>query len=230
MKTPCFVPLPDSVQESEVNLTLQWSADERTTIAIQRQAESLNLSPDKYLHDILAAAIAGNQKPHPGAPKEDFRIRADDAEKYVARMVDGKLCRSIHSPYDVLSGSGDKLEVKSYKLVSPNVPYAPDSRIWKFHRLFGDYRNKIYDRLILVGLATQRAQYEDRCNGREPRSYEIFDLSFEDAQILAQLTKFHSFQVNTNRQRVHSPVGRLVWERHIEPEELVQRYSMEKKP
>ena len=35
---PAFVPLADPIRESQVKLTLDWSADERTTKAIKRQA------------------------------------------------------------------------------------------------------------------------------------------------------------------------------------------------
>jgi hypothetical protein len=39
MKMPSFIPLADPIQESEINLTLQRSADKRTARAIKRQAE-----------------------------------------------------------------------------------------------------------------------------------------------------------------------------------------------
>jgi hypothetical protein len=39
MKTRCFVPLPDPVQENRVTLSLRWTADSRTARAIKRQAK-----------------------------------------------------------------------------------------------------------------------------------------------------------------------------------------------
>ena len=162
--------------------------------------------------------------------KLDFKIRANDAEKYVAEKAHGVLCDSIHSPYDVLSASRHKLEIKVSKLISPNKKGAPLSTVWKWNRLLGDDRNKVYDRLILVGLATKRAQDEDWRNQREPRRYEFFDFSFEEAQTLAEQTRFQVLGINTNRLKTHALLGRFVWAHHIEPEELVQRYSMDKKP
>jgi hypothetical protein len=37
------MPIPDPIQENEVNLILQWTADERTTIAIARQAKLMGI-------------------------------------------------------------------------------------------------------------------------------------------------------------------------------------------
>ena len=60
---PAFVPLPNPIRESEVNLTLNWSADEHTTRAIKRQAKLMGFkSPTAYLLQALAATIAGNEE------------------------------------------------------------------------------------------------------------------------------------------------------------------------
>jgi len=55
----------------------------------------------------------------------DFRARVKRAEEYVAEKVNGKLSDSIHTSYDVLSGSGHKLEVILSSLLSPNKEGAP---------------------------------------------------------------------------------------------------------
>ena len=67
----------------------------------------------------------------------DFRAQAKKAEDYVAQKVNGQLCDSIHSSYDVLSGRGHKLEVKLSILIQPNKAGAPSSTVWKWNRLFG---------------------------------------------------------------------------------------------
>jgi hypothetical protein len=60
---PGYYPLPDAIRESEINLTLNWSADERTTAAIKRQAALMGFeSPTAYLLQALAATIAGNEE------------------------------------------------------------------------------------------------------------------------------------------------------------------------
>jgi hypothetical protein len=155
----------------------------------------------------------------------DFRTQAKKAEDYVAEKVNGQLCGSIHSSYDVLSGNGHKLEVKLSILIQPNKAGSPSSTVWKWNRLFGDDRRKIYDRLILVGLATQRSKNQDQHNGLEPRSYEFFDFSFEEVQDLARDIRHQILSINTNRSKANAIRGRIVWEHHIEEEELVRRYS-----
>ena len=40
MKTPSAIPRPDPIQESELDLTLQWTPHDRTAKAIDRQAET----------------------------------------------------------------------------------------------------------------------------------------------------------------------------------------------
>ena len=60
---PAFVPLPDPIRESQVNLTLNWSADEPTTKAIERQAALMGFeTPTAYLLQLIAATIAGNEE------------------------------------------------------------------------------------------------------------------------------------------------------------------------
>jgi hypothetical protein len=40
MKSPRFIPLPDPISEEQVSIDLSWSADARTSQAIERQAET----------------------------------------------------------------------------------------------------------------------------------------------------------------------------------------------
>ncbi len=56
-------PLPDPIREDEVNIEFTWSADERTTKAIVRQAKLMGFKmPSAYLLKALAATIAGNEE------------------------------------------------------------------------------------------------------------------------------------------------------------------------
>jgi hypothetical protein len=58
-----WTPLPDPVRESEVKIELAWTADARTTAAIERQAAIMGFeSPTTYLHQAIAAVIAGNEE------------------------------------------------------------------------------------------------------------------------------------------------------------------------
>jgi hypothetical protein len=62
MKSPRFIPLPDPITEEQVALDLSWSADARTTQAIERQAKLMGFAtPSDYLRQALAAVIAGNE-------------------------------------------------------------------------------------------------------------------------------------------------------------------------
>jgi hypothetical protein len=61
--TQKWIPLPDPIQESEINLELTWSADERTRLAIERQAQLMGFAtPSDYLKQALDAVIAGNEE------------------------------------------------------------------------------------------------------------------------------------------------------------------------
>jgi hypothetical protein len=56
---PAYLPLTDPIREWQVNLTLEWSADQRTTRAIKRQARLMGFeSPRAYLLQALAATLA----------------------------------------------------------------------------------------------------------------------------------------------------------------------------
>lgn len=107
--------------------------------------------------------------------ESDSKTTGEQAEMYVAQKVNGTLCGRDNRHCDVVSASRHKLEVKFSNLISPNTGGAPLSRVWKWIRLFGEDRGKVYDRLILTGEPTQQAKDEDRRNGREPRRYELFE-------------------------------------------------------
>ena len=55
--------MPDPITEDEVKIELTWTADSRTRLAIERQATLMGFeSPIAYLHQALAATIAGNEE------------------------------------------------------------------------------------------------------------------------------------------------------------------------
>jgi hypothetical protein len=56
LKKPNWFPLPDPIQESEVNLTVQWTADERTAQAIERRTQPF---PHPGVHSIGKQGDAG---------------------------------------------------------------------------------------------------------------------------------------------------------------------------
>jgi hypothetical protein len=53
--------LPDPILEEEVKIWLNWTADGRTTRAIQRQAKLMGMTTNQYLTHALAAAISDNE-------------------------------------------------------------------------------------------------------------------------------------------------------------------------
>ena len=56
-------PLPDRLSEDQVSLQLSWTADERTTRAIRRQAKLMGFpTPEAYLVQACACAIASNEE------------------------------------------------------------------------------------------------------------------------------------------------------------------------
>jgi hypothetical protein len=60
---PNWKHLPNYLTESEVKIELHWSADERTRQAIERQAKLMGFkSPTAYLHQAIAAIVAGNEE------------------------------------------------------------------------------------------------------------------------------------------------------------------------
>jgi hypothetical protein len=72
-----WIRLPDLIREDQVDIDLTWSADERTRLAIERQAALMGFSsPSAYLVQALAATIAGN---------EEDTILADDG-----RILNGR--------------------------------------------------------------------------------------------------------------------------------------------
>ena len=55
-------PLPDPITESEVKMELQWSADERTRQALQRQSRLMGFdTPTDYMLQAIATVLAGNE-------------------------------------------------------------------------------------------------------------------------------------------------------------------------
>jgi hypothetical protein len=55
-------PVADSITEDEVELQISWTADERTTQAILRQADLMGFeSGTAYLLQALSATIASNE-------------------------------------------------------------------------------------------------------------------------------------------------------------------------
>jgi hypothetical protein len=56
-------PLPNPITEREVKIELQWSADQRTTEALERQSRLMGLdSPTDYLLRAIAAVLVGNEE------------------------------------------------------------------------------------------------------------------------------------------------------------------------
>ena len=57
-----WIPLPDPLTETEVNIQFNWTADARTTAALERQAKGMGFeSPHAYILQLFAATLAGNE-------------------------------------------------------------------------------------------------------------------------------------------------------------------------
>src|SRR5438132_12180152 len=58
-----WIQLPDPVRESEVNIYLNWTVDERTEKAIERQAKCMFFELlTAYLHQFIAAVLTCNEE------------------------------------------------------------------------------------------------------------------------------------------------------------------------
>jgi hypothetical protein len=56
-------PLPNPITEGEVKIELQWSADERTRQALQRQSRLMGFgSLTDYMLQAIATVLAGNEE------------------------------------------------------------------------------------------------------------------------------------------------------------------------
>ena len=56
-------PLPNPITEREVQIELQWSADEPTSQAIERQSRLMGFdSPTDYMLQLIAATLASNEE------------------------------------------------------------------------------------------------------------------------------------------------------------------------
>jgi hypothetical protein len=54
---------PDPIKKSEKKVELRWSADVRTRQALERQAAVMGFAtPADYLHQLIAATLAGNDQ------------------------------------------------------------------------------------------------------------------------------------------------------------------------
>ena len=56
-------PLPNPITEREVKIELQWSADEHTRQALQRQSRLMGFeNPTDYMLQLIAATLASNEE------------------------------------------------------------------------------------------------------------------------------------------------------------------------
>jgi hypothetical protein len=54
---------PNPIKKHEVKIELHWSADERTRHALERQTAVMGFeTPADYLHQLIAATLAGNDQ------------------------------------------------------------------------------------------------------------------------------------------------------------------------
>ena len=53
----------DPIKEEEVKIDISWTADQRTTEALERQAALMGFgSPKEYLEQAIAAVLSGNEQ------------------------------------------------------------------------------------------------------------------------------------------------------------------------
>ena len=58
-----WAPMPDPIRKEEVNIELTWTADDRTELAIRRQASLMGFAtPSDYLTQTIATTLASNDK------------------------------------------------------------------------------------------------------------------------------------------------------------------------
>ena len=144
-----------------------------------------------------------------------------EIENYIAELVKGQLMPR-GSSYDVLTPNGTRLEVK-YSCMSLPKGASKSTRDWTWSSIKGKNRDKVFDRLILVG------EPNPHCRDKyyEPNArYILFDLSFNDTEEVTNIGH-NLIQLNTNPSSIwpskHKQL-RLYSEFQVSHRQLCERY------
>lgn len=145
-------------------------------------------------------------------------------ETLVSQAVNGTLTVFTASSDVVISDSGLRLEVKYSKLNQAVAKIGASTQRWTWSRPLGQNNSKVYDRLILVGVADirYRTQY---CDPESP--FVIFDVPFAEVAPLARKSGTHwNIQISTNPLRSSTaPAQALFKQYQVSPAELTRRYG-----
>lgn len=109
-----------------------------------------------------------NAQFHTKRPADSTHHKSEKGERIVAELIGGKM---VNDSFDVLTPSGHRLEVR-YAGLSTAV-WGKATKRWTWNFILGAYKEKDFDRVILVGEVDPRY----RCKYRDPTfPYIFFDV------------------------------------------------------
>jgi hypothetical protein len=134
----------------------------------------------------------------------------DEYQELVAELVDGKPMWD-RCPYDVLTASGHRLEVKGSRLATYGKSVNPK---WHFAHLLGTSGRNNYDQLVLV------------CEGRLPFDPAYFFFDIPHAWVV-NYRRLYSNHLNLAYENGKSWIFTELWREFLcEAEVLAQRYGL----
>ena len=142
---------------------------------------------------------------------QPFR-RGLEGERYIAELVGGTVTIT-NARSDVVTGSGDHLEVKLSGLRV--AVHGKKTKQWAWEDILGEDGKKIYDRLVLLGPVDER--YRKPTDGR----YVIFDIPYDDAVELLPNPRY--LAVSTNIERSFSKISATLFEKYLTTEADMRR-------
>jgi hypothetical protein len=136
----------------------------------------------------------------------------DEYQRLVCELVNGKLMWD-RCPYDVLSGNGQRLEVKWSQLKTHGKSVSPR---WRFAHLLGSSGRNIYDRLVLV------------CEGLLPLHPPYFFFDIPHAWVVDFYRKYSNY-INLAYENGRSWIFHELWENFLcQPEDLARNYGLKR--
>lgn len=148
------------------------------------------------------------------------------AESLVAEWLGGKPIGGS-SKFDVIGPDGNlTIEVKFARLSCPKGRDA-GTRRWVWSKPFGEFGNKVYDRLILIG--ERDARYSEVSEADDVR-YSVFDLPYSEVTQFSTRSdagRRKSIQLTTNPDAFQSEAAKRLFRTYkVTPAVLRNRYRM----
>lgn len=157
----------------------------------------------------------------------DFLQRHSDTpcgvrgESLVAMWVRGEHTAGNAESDVLVSETGLRLEVKYSRL---NIPYpGATTKRWNWQKILGEFGNKEYDRLVLIGEKDERFP---EGYGNAPDPWVIFDLPFEDVQsVVTPSGRWQAITLTTNPLKAKSRGSALYRRYRVSVADIEARYG-----